>query len=494
MAIIYVDPDDGSDTYNGLGANADDATNKPLATVSKAIAGSTPIASDGDLILLKPAFYREIVNQYTGSLAPTGETILRGDFAGAADWKNRPTRRRPVFTAWLSGPTSAPSSSTLITVSGHSFWTFEDLEFWRYSGRSVQGSKNGSNYSTNLTFRRCDFMQASASGSNAAIQITVGANTPAHLLFEDCHFQDQAAPIALYIESGSTDTDVDIIMRNCRSNGTAAAVFQCNNWLSDGGGRAYGILVQNYSGIGGIVVAGSYVRSSTPGLTVRGCVIITGSTGITANVAGQIDEDYNVINAQTARSNVTAGSNSVVRYELDIEMGLSFHCGEVRRPKFMPRPDSPLLYFDGQSSPPSADAAGVTRPPSSTGGTCGALLPWMGRQSSTVAHGGTYSLAVDGYGHHEFEFFVDAAETTVSVWARYDSNYDDTGGALPTLRIIDSTAGISGDTAVMTAAADTWQQLSITFTPTRAGKIRVRFEGFTTAASGISYWDDWSAA
>jgi hypothetical protein len=52
--------------------------------------------------------------------------------------------------------------------------------------------------------------------------------------------------------------------------------------------------------------------------------------------------------------------------------------------------------------------------------------------------------------------------------------------------------GVSEATATMTAAVDTWEQLSLNFTPTAKGVVTVRFISRSAAGNGKAFFDDFS--
>lgn len=106
------------------------------------------------------------------------------------------------------------------------------------------------------------------------------------------------------------------------------------------------------------------------------------------------------------------------------------------------------------------------------------------RESGTV-YDGTYSARFDGAGWHDFFVPVDAAYTVITAYARYDSGY--TGGNLPVLEILDI-PGVADQLVAMTAGADTWEQLSVNFTPSATGWVRVRLRSRDTG-DGNTFFD-----
>jgi hypothetical protein len=110
---------------------------------------------------------------------------------------------------------------------------------------------------------------------------------------------------------------------------------------------------------------------------------------------------------------------------------------------------------------------------------------------STVARSGT-ALKLTGPGDHEFLVPVESGNVTVSVYARYDSAHG--SDAKPQLVVLSDQCGVSPTTATMTAAADTWEQLSVTVNAQKAGLLTVRLVSRAQSASGNAYFDDFSVS
>lgn len=108
---------------------------------------------------------------------------------------------------------------------------------------------------------------------------------------------------------------------------------------------------------------------------------------------------------------------------------------------------------------------------------------------STVSRSGS-ALQLTGPGDHEFLVPVTSGSTTVSVYARYDTAHGTT--AKPQLQVYGDQVGVDLQTATMTAAADTWEQLSITVNPTKSGLLTVRLVCRAASATGNAYFDDLS--
>lgn len=123
-------------------------------------------------------------------------------------------------------------------------------------------------------------------------------------------------------------------------------------------------------------------------------------------------------------------------------------------------------------------------------GQVGALeLHDTGSRETSVTHGGAASLKLIGPGDQQFDIPVDAVSTTISVWTRFDTNHGTT--TRPQLVLLEQPElGVSAATDTAAGAVDTWEQLSLNFTPAAKGVVTVRLVSRPAAASGIAYFDD----
>jgi hypothetical protein len=113
-------------------------------------------------------------------------------------------------------------------------------------------------------------------------------------------------------------------------------------------------------------------------------------------------------------------------------------------------------------------------------------------RQTTTTHQGTGGLRCFGPATQDFDVAVDSGvSTTVGIWAQWDSFY---AGTKPQLLVVNGTeCGVSNATATAAGSvAATWEQLTLTFTPTCRGLITVRFQSNSTATTGSAYFDDWT--
>jgi hypothetical protein len=107
------------------------------------------------------------------------------------------------------------------------------------------------------------------------------------------------------------------------------------------------------------------------------------------------------------------------------------------------------------------------------------------RESGTV-NTGTYAANFQGAGYHDIMRAVNAASTTITVYCRKDGNYT---GTAPKLEVV-NIPGVADQSDSLSVAAGNWEQLSVTFTPTSAGWVRIRLWSYDTSATGKCFFDD----
>jgi hypothetical protein len=227
-------------------------------------------------------------------------------------------------------------------------------------------------------------------------------------------------------------------------------------------------------------------------------LIIAWSTGIAAQTSGQIVEDYNLIISGTPRQNVAvgshsqAGSSSVGTYSSLFHMGQEQKWGGNLRSAGEPTADSVHLGFNVLGRLGEDFWGNPRQPLPSSLGTVGAeerRNSWL--QETTTVRTGSNALSITGPGFQDFDIPVDASATTVAVYLRKDSSYV---GYMPELRIINGEeAGVPNMVAPLASGvADTWEQVSVTFTPVRAGVVTLRLLSQDRSGAGKAFADDFS--
>lgn len=107
-------------------------------------------------------------------------------------------------------------------------------------------------------------------------------------------------------------------------------------------------------------------------------------------------------------------------------------------------------------------------------------------QNSTDEYEGTYCMELAGAGQFTFWQPVSAASTTITVRAKYDANYTGTNPQL----VVTNIPGVADQTDTVAGASGSYEQLSLSFTPTSAGFVRVKLVSNDTSATGKCFFDD----
>lgn len=458
----------------------------------------------GDIAYLAPGTYREVVT--VNITTPASELQLLADPANAQGFKTSGgvliSSGPVVWTSYTTNDTTAPSSSAPLSLNGRDYLTLQDIVFHGGSGSTRNVIDADTAHSRNITFRRCAFYPGNGNNSGI-VRYTGTAGESADWVIDSCIFAGPCIT-GLRIDlptSASADYDSNFLVKNCTFYGAADTAILITgsgaNSFKGGGVDIHNCYIQ---GRGGVSINNANISTSIPCTIYNSIVPVGQGTSLSANTSGQLVENYNVLTGATVRTNVTAGGNSISNnsYALMLSWGHEWlNSGMKVRPAGMPMAGSPMLGFgsDGAVSL-TTDIMGRTRPAGglSTNKSIGAFErhDTLKRDSTTV-HGGTYAGCIEGPGDQDYELAVDAVSTTVSVYGRYDSNHAATNK--PQMTVLNGEeCGVTSATVTMTAAVDTWEQLSLNFTPARAGRVTIRLTSRSAAGNGKVFWDDWSVS
>lgn len=479
MATYYVRKS-GSDSNAGTSAGA------AWLTIGKAL-GAAGIAS-GDTVYIGAGVYREVVT--VAMTSATAETQIIGDVTGqytgdpgVVEW-----------TAFTTDDKTAPGTRPL-TLNGRDYLTFKNLLFVGGNSAGCQSIDIRTSNSTNITIQNCAFLPGNAV-TVPHVSLTADANISSNLTIDSCFFFICPALTITLTRSGSADYDSSVLMKNCVCMGSAAGGNVGIDISSTGAGSFYGGGVDVFNCTfyaAGMRAASSTLSTSIPCTIYNSYILHPSGTGLNANTSGQIVEDYNVVHAGTARTNVTAGSNSIAtgNYAHRLYFGWEKMWALPVRSALEPMSGAPILAFGAQGGGPSVDIFGATRPSggASTSYAVGAYERGnFGTRETSVTHAGAAALKLIGPGYHDFQVPVDATSTTITIYARYDTNHAATNK--PQISVLNGGGcGVSDATATMTAAVDTWEALALTFTPTAKGIVTIRCISRSAAGNGIAYFD-----
>ena len=240
----------------------------------------------------------------------------------------------------------------------------------------------------------------------------------------------------------------------------------------------YGAAVEVIGGSGGIVVRnclllGTWDGIKTSALTtgqvvfVANCAFAAGFKGVSANVTGEIIENFNNFSpaVDTARTNTGTGANSTAYLTL-LDMPL-LHAGtdQLGGYKF------PWLF--GELSEWSQIAAiagvderntdllGITRPATAAKNSWGPVqFHDVERETTTTRGGSVASITLHDAGVHQIWIPVTDSSTTISVYVYREANY---AGTNP--RMVVKQPGQADDVTTDVLAASQWNELTTTLTP-----------------------------
>jgi len=487
----------GSDANNGLGPDASAATNKPWLTIGKAL-GASGIAS-GDTVYLAPGVYREVVT--VNMTSATAETKVLGDPANAQGFKNGSgvllAPGQVQWTAYTTNDKTAPGG-TLLNLNARDFLTFQNILLVGGNGVIVLATTTTS---TDCKFVDCGFLIGHV-GSQRLIDVTAAFNTALNWTFDRCFFIGGASDSLRFTLTTGTgaDYDANVLIENSlfvSGGGISISVAASGASANKGGG----IRARNCTAIkrSEFMLTAANV-SATIACTVNNCAILgmgNSAVALNANTSGQITEDYNLIQAATPRTNVTAGTHSISdgSYAPLFSFGQTRIFGMNLRPFGEPWTSSPLLAFGNDGTQTAYDLRHNPRPAggASASPAIGALErsnTWA--QETGTVRTGSNALSITGPGYQDFDIPVDATSTTVSVYMRYDSTY---AGTKPQIQVLNGgECGVTDDTSSAVVTVNSWEQLSLTFTPTRAGIVTIRLLSSDTNGAGKAFSDDFAVA
>lgn len=499
MTDFYVRKAGNDTTGDGLSA----AT--AWQTIQKPFNTGVITPGSGDRLVIGGGTYRQAVT-LANFTSPTSEFVVLGDVDGALTGD----AGRVEWTAFETDDATTPSTSATLNLAGRDFLTFKHIDFVggnkTSNGDTIDGSTT--TISTNITFEDCTF-EGTTPNTNAAVIVATNTGSTALVWrFRRCIIDAcQRGVMVNLVANATADYDADVLFENClffmpsRDAMIRVGVQGATNTFGGGG---VDLRYCTYVGSGTMLATtDASIADGANACTVEHCVGRNyGGQGLNANASGQITEDYNFWHATSVHTNVTNGTNNVqnpgaVAKRRALEFGQSWLHGGSIRPFYEPLVTSPILgAHTAASSPPTTDLR--TRPRPAGGNDADYAVGALERhdtmtRDSTVSRTSGNAGKFVGPGDHEFKVPVDNISTTFTAWVRYASaNYG--AGTKPQMVLVaDGEIGVSAATDTATAsAADAWEELSLTFTPTNPGIATVRFVS-SAAASGEMWVDDFAA-
>lgn len=256
--------------------------------------------------------------------------------------------------------------------------------------------------------------------------------------------------------------------------------------------RVGGVTVKNSVVLGGI--AGLRVQTALAAgqlMTVNNCIVTGCTTGLQATVTTEYGEDYNTVFAcATARSNVTAGANSVAHSPLFAPPLL---LAGIRYPwMFGALSQWSTLAAKAGTGEASDDLFGVTRPATSAKKSWGAVQFVPALRDTTTKRTGAASMKLSDAGRHMMFVPTTNVSTVFSVYVQWETDY---AGTKP--QMILRQPGQSDTTVTATGSSGSWELLTTTLTPAASpGYVVIVFISNNTASPGsiATYFDDFTVS
>jgi len=484
------------------GLDSNDGLTKGAAFLTIDKAANTVAA--GDTVHVGAGVYREIVTIDTSGTS--GSIILWiADVTGA----NTDDPGLVIISAYANELSTASRNHCIDLNDGKQWNTFRGFTMTGGTNSALgdQGTTANNNYE-GIVVEDCSLIRGH-DGNDFCIGIDFNAGTAptgAGLRVRRCSFMGGGVYMA-WNSNASAIVDLDVLIESCVFVGPAQGTTTT-------AGVRFDQIVGNTFGSGGVTIdnctfmaVNSAVRvdngtQTTNPVDVRNSVFINCTTGLNKATSndGALTSDYNTfLSTQTSYTNVTAGGNDRSNTS---DPGLWGGIGDYPLYRFMGwspyRPGEPIrlqddAYIHGvigdanTSDAPAFDLYDEDRPMygivDDRGGVEGRARP---EQETTTTRTGSNALRFEGAGFHDFIIPVSNQSTTVSIYGRFDSNYT---GSKPILEVL-NIDGVADQSDIMTGSADTFEELTATFTPTADGVCRVRIRSQDTSATGEAFFDD----
>lgn len=396
-----------------------------------------------------------------------------------------------VYITVMDAEYSGAGALSPLVLNGRTYNEFYNLIFGpggTAGAQNVVEMKTGNCTYQGILFDTCVFHNSSDATPDPTINInyqTPGAIAGNKPTFRNCYI---GGTVYVGYLIPAADRACGVVIENCITmglitlDGPAAGAFgitgyEINNNTFLGGGGA-SILDQHAAGVVGIAANNVSVAAGT-------CISLAGDGGT-----------WTLSNNQRLTQGAETGCTPICTTLL------GFMVDNIVRSVLGWSPYNPLepvwdmvggdfksgVVDQGSATyAPSTDIYGNPRPMGRVSDDVGAGEARARGQADTgTVHGDTYSMLIAGAGYHDMMVAVDAAQVTISVYGRFDGNYT---GAKPILEVLDI-PGVADQSDIMTGAANNWEQVSCTFTPTSAGYVRVRLRSQDTSATGETFFDD----
>ncbi len=486
------------------GLDSNDGLTKGAAFLTIDKAANTVAAAD--TVYVGAGVYRELVTIDTSG---TSGSIIT--WTADVDGTNTDDPGLVIISAYANELSAATRAACLDLNDGKQWNTFVGFVMAGGTTAVVNDGTAALNNYEGVVFEDCVLVAGHDDG-DVCLQLDFNALVTAPstgLRLRRCLFQGAGLRFQ-WSDNATADTDVDIVIESCVFMGIPGTSTNGAGFYWDKGGGADtfqvgGVLITNclftnkYYGV--YVSDGS---DTTNVIDVRNCMFVYLFRALFKSTTsdGALTSNYNTFAAcQTPLTNVTTGGND---RDTTTDPGLWGGLGDYPLLRFLGwspfRSWEPIRVEDGiddyvhaaigdanTADAPAFDLYNENRPMhgivDDRGAVEGRARP---EQETTTVRTGSNALRFEGAGFHDFIIPVSNQSTTVSIYGRFDSNYT---GSKPILEVL-NIDGVADQSDIMTGAANAWEQVTATFTPTADGVCRVRIRSQDTSATGEAFFDD----
>ena len=492
MTTYYVRKS-GSDANGGTDPNTD-----AWLTIDKA--ANTVAAAD--TVYIGAGVYRELVTMDT-----PGSSGSQISFIADVDGEQTGDAGLVIISAYAD-EISLAIRAACVDLNGHEFITWQGFSMVGGTTATILSSVAGNHPFEGMIIEDCSLVGGHTS-TDAAIQIDINTGTTpttTGLIIRRCVILGGVQ--ILWDGNASADVNMKMAIENCLFFGQAQTSTARYTIFWD-------LVTADTFAAGGLDVTncvfwgdyrGVYVEhgaSTTYPIDVRNSSFMYCQTALNKQTSndGALTSGYNTfLTCGTDYTNVSSGTNDRPTNNRGTQLfggigDFMLHAFWGWSPfrLFEPLVNADDTYTnnligDGDTAvAPATDMYNEVRPMYGTVDDRGPVeARARPKDESTNYRTAVSALRFEGTGFQDILLPVDAFSTTVTVYAEYDSNYS---GTLPQFQVI-NIPGVADQTDTMVAAANTLEQLSVTFNPTSKGVARIRFVSNDTSVSGECFFDD----
>lgn len=498
MAEYHVIPQVAGASDTNAGSKA-----SPWVTIDKA---ANTVAAGDTVYIAGNWTYKELVTMDTNGTSGNVTSFI-ADLTG----KHTGYGGSVIISAFDSNST-APVRNYCLNMNGKKFITWSGVVFNGCTGSAnaaVYSVTGGADNFEGVTFENCVII--GYTNGNSFFFSYGAATTPTAdgLTIDKCTFVGRT--YIDYIESASAQQNLKISVKNSifigstRATSTSYVGFNFNRATASTYG-AGGLNIYNCDFLGlDIGVNLGTPRSTTYPCSIRNSRFLACAQYGIQTVSASVNAVYYSNNRFMVSSGTEAFGTMTNGGSNDSSADIMLIGGIADMPLrnklgYSPfAPWEPMQQIDGTSLndcigngsatyAPTTDIYGNPRPMGRNTPDIGAVeantQPVL---DSTVYRLNTYSAKLPGAGYHnDLAEVVSGVAVKISRWVKWDSNYV---GTKPQM-VISNIPGVDDITVTASGSADTWYELTTTFTPTASGAVLVKIKSNDASTNGNCWFAD----